>query len=151
MRNPGWRGEGGRSVHELLYRPTGHAEHGDEAKLLAGGHSLLPMMKVRPGPPGFFVNVGHLDELRCLRREGVAVGALTRHPNLVTQSWCGNPSPLLGLVASHIGDPQAGTAAPSAVPWRTRTRLRTCTPDKDYRWHLTRVLTRQALVAAQRG
>jgi carbon-monoxide dehydrogenase medium subunit len=112
-------------VHELLYPLAGHAKYGDEAKLLAGGHSLLPMMKVRPAPPGLLVNVGHLDELRYLRREGVAVGALTRHSHLVTPTWCGNPPPLLGLVASHVGDPQAGTAAPSAVPWRTRTRLRT--------------------------
>ena len=63
---------------ELLRR------HGDEAKLLAGGHSLIPMMRYRLAAPSVLVDVGRLDDLRYIeRRNGtVAVGALTRHSEL---------------------------------------------------------------------
>ncbi len=84
------------------------AEHGDEAKLLAGGHSLLPMMKLRLASPEFLVDVGHLDELRYVRLEDdqVAIGALTRHADLMGSDVVRQSVPLLGLVAGHVGDPQ---------------------------------------------
>lgn len=84
------------------------AEHGEEAKLLAGGHSLLPMMKLRLASPGVLIDVGHLDELRYVRREGeeLAIGALTRHADLVGSDLVRQSVPLLARVAAHVGDPQ---------------------------------------------
>jgi carbon-monoxide dehydrogenase medium subunit len=83
-------------------------EHGDDAKLLAGGHSLLPLMKLRLAQPALLVDIGRIAELRFIRDEegAIAIGALTRHADLerseVLARWC----PLLRAVAAEIGDPQ---------------------------------------------
>lgn len=83
-------------------------ERGDEAKLLAGGHSLLPLMKLRLAQPALLVDIGRIAELRSIREEEdtIAIGALTRHGDLersdVLARWC----PLLSAVAAEIGDPQ---------------------------------------------
>ncbi|MFL5766767.1 MAG: FAD binding domain-containing protein [Actinomycetota bacterium] len=83
-------------------------ERGDEAKILAGGHSLLPLMKLRLAQPSLLVDIGRIAELRFIREEddSIAIGALTRHADLersdVLASWC----PLLSAVAAEIGDPQ---------------------------------------------
>jgi carbon-monoxide dehydrogenase medium subunit len=84
------------------------AEFGDEAKLLAGGHSLLPLMKLRLARPSILVDVGRLDDLRYIRQEGgeVAIGALTRHHDLETSDLLGDQVPLLREAAHHVGDPQ---------------------------------------------
>ena len=57
------------------------AEHGDEAKLLAGGHSLLPLMKLRLATPSVLVDVSRLQDLSFVRDDGdtLAIGGLTRH------------------------------------------------------------------------
>jgi carbon-monoxide dehydrogenase medium subunit len=83
-------------------------EHGDEAKLLAGGHSLLPLMKLRLATPGVLIDVGRLAELSYVRDEGdsVAIGALTRHHALETSSLLLSELPLLAHAASQVGDPQ---------------------------------------------
>ena len=82
-------------------------EHGDEAKLLAGGHSLLPMMKFRLATPAVLVDVGRLDDLRYIRQENghIAIGALTRHTELEHSDVLGDACPLLKHVASLVGDP----------------------------------------------
>ena len=56
-------------------------EHGDDAKLLAGGHSLLPLMKLRLATPAVLIDIGRVPDLSYIREEGeqVAIGALTRH------------------------------------------------------------------------
>ena len=56
-------------------------EHGDDAKILAGGHSLIPLMKYRLAAPGILVDVGRIEELSYVREEGdyLALGAFTRH------------------------------------------------------------------------
>ncbi|HLI42883.1 MAG TPA: xanthine dehydrogenase family protein subunit M [Acidimicrobiales bacterium] len=84
------------------------AEHGDEAKLLAGGHSLLPLMKLRLATPALLVDVGRLDELRFVRDEGeaIAVGALTSHHDLSRNGLLRRQLPALAHVAGQIGDPQ---------------------------------------------
>ena len=63
-------------------------KYGDEAKLLAGGHSLLPLMKLRLAAPSVLVDVGRLDDLRYINDAGdyIAIGALTRHRDLETSS-----------------------------------------------------------------
>ena len=83
-------------------------EHGDEAKLMAGGHSLLPMMKLRLAVPSVVVDVGRLDDLRYVRDAGdqIAIGALTRHRDLETDELLRAEVPLLSHAASHVGDPQ---------------------------------------------
>jgi aerobic carbon-monoxide dehydrogenase medium subunit len=84
------------------------AEHGDEAKLLAGGHSLLPMMKLRLAVPSVLVDIGRLTDLSYVRDAGdhVAVGALTHHRDLETSDLLHTEVPLLAHAASHVGDPQ---------------------------------------------
>jgi aerobic carbon-monoxide dehydrogenase medium subunit len=83
-------------------------QHGDEAKLLAGGHSLLPIMKLRLAAPAVLVDLGHVEELKYVRDEGdhIAIGAMTRHTdvehNPLLQEQCG----LLSYTASLVGDPQ---------------------------------------------
>jgi aerobic carbon-monoxide dehydrogenase medium subunit len=83
-------------------------ENGEDAKLLAGGHSLLPIMKLRLAAPAMLVDIGRLGDLNYVRDEGdhVAVGALTRHTDVehndVLQEHCG----LLSYTASFVGDPQ---------------------------------------------
>ncbi|MDE3064452.1 MAG: xanthine dehydrogenase family protein subunit M, partial [Acidobacteriota bacterium] len=93
------------SVDEAL---AALAEHGDEAKLLAGGHSLLPLMKLRLATPGLLVDVGRLSELSYVRDEGgeVAIGALTRHHDIATSPVATAGVPVLAHVAGQIGDPQ---------------------------------------------
>ncbi|MDE0676922.1 MAG: xanthine dehydrogenase family protein subunit M [Acidimicrobiales bacterium] len=83
-------------------------EHGDEAKLLAGGHSLLPMMKLRLAVPSVLVDIGRVSDLSYINDGGdhIAVGALTRHRALETSELLAAECPLLGHVAGEVGDPQ---------------------------------------------
>jgi carbon-monoxide dehydrogenase medium subunit len=83
-------------------------EHGDEAKLLAGGHSLLPLMKLRLAAPSVLVDVGRLDDLRYINDAGdhIAIGALTRHRDLEISTMLAADAPLLAHAAGHVGDPQ---------------------------------------------
>ncbi len=83
-------------------------QHGEDAKLLAGGHSLLPIMKLRLAAPTVLVDLGRVDELKYVRDEGehIAVGAMTRHTDVerdqLLQEQCG----LLAYTTSLVGDPQ---------------------------------------------
>ena len=83
-------------------------EHGDEAKLLAGGHSLLPMMKLRLAVPTVLIDVGRVNDLRYINDGGdhIAIGALTRHRELETSELLGKDCAILGHVAHLVGDPQ---------------------------------------------
>ena len=84
------------------------AEHGDEAKFLAGGHSLLPLMKLRLAQPEMLIDVGALHELSYIRDEGghLAIGALTRHHDLEHSALLASSLPLLAHAAGQVGDPQ---------------------------------------------
>jgi aerobic carbon-monoxide dehydrogenase medium subunit len=79
----------------------------DDAKLLAGGHSLLPMMKLRFARPSLLVDVGRLP-LAYVRDGGdlLAIGALTRHAQLATDPLLGEHCPILPSTARQIGDAQ---------------------------------------------
>jgi carbon-monoxide dehydrogenase medium subunit len=83
-------------------------EHGDEAKLLAGGHSLLPLMKLRLATPSVLVDVGRLRELSYVREDGdeIAIGALTRHHDVEHSAVLAEHVPLLAHAAAQVGDPQ---------------------------------------------
>jgi aerobic carbon-monoxide dehydrogenase medium subunit len=84
------------------------AEHGDEAKLMAGGHSLLPMMKLRLAYPAVVVDIGRLSDLSYINDAGdhLAIGALTRHRDIEISDLIKEHAPLLANVTSHVGDPQ---------------------------------------------
>jgi carbon-monoxide dehydrogenase medium subunit len=84
------------------------AQHGEDAKLLAGGHSLLPLMKLRLASPALLVDVGRIRELSYVRDGGdhIAVGALTRHCELENAGLARAEAPLLAHVAGVVGDPQ---------------------------------------------
>ncbi len=84
------------------------AEHGDEAKLLAGGHSLLPLMKLRLASPEVLVDVGRLRDLAYVREEGgtVRIGALTRHVELQGSDVLAAQAAIVAHVAGQVGDPQ---------------------------------------------
>jgi aerobic carbon-monoxide dehydrogenase medium subunit len=83
-------------------------QHGDEAKFIAGGHSLLPMMKLRLAQPSVVIDIGRLTDLSYIRDEGdhVAIGALTRHMDVETSELLREHVPLLAHAAGHVGDPQ---------------------------------------------
>lgn len=84
------------------------AEHGEDAKLLAGGHSLLPLMKLRLATPAVLVDVGRVRDLSYVRDGGdhVAIGALTRHRDLETSPLLAEHVGVLARAASFVGDPQ---------------------------------------------
>ena len=83
-------------------------EHGDEAKLLAGGHSLLPLMKLRLAVPAVLVDIGRLTDLSYIREDGdtVAIGALTTHHAIETSDVLKEHLPLLAHATAKVGDPQ---------------------------------------------
>jgi carbon-monoxide dehydrogenase medium subunit len=83
-------------------------EHGDEAKFLAGGHSLLPLMKLRLAQPSVLVDIGRLSDLSYINDAGahIAIGALTRHMDIERSDVLAEHVPLLAHAASHVGDPQ---------------------------------------------
>jgi carbon-monoxide dehydrogenase medium subunit len=83
-------------------------QHGDEAKFLAGGHSLLPLMKLRLAQPSVLVDIGRVDDLSYIRDAGdhIAIGALTRHMDVEQSPVLAEHVPLLAHAAGHVGDPQ---------------------------------------------
>jgi aerobic carbon-monoxide dehydrogenase medium subunit len=83
-------------------------EHGEDAKLLAGGHSLLPLMKLRLAAPSVLIDIGRLQDLSYVRDAGdhVAIGGLTRHRDLETSDLLGTEAPLLAHAGGQVGDPQ---------------------------------------------
>jgi aerobic carbon-monoxide dehydrogenase medium subunit len=84
------------------------SEHGDEAKILAGGMSLLPLMKLRLATPTVLVDAGRLTDLSYVRDDGdaIAIGALTRHRDLETNELLASQCDVLRGVAAEVGDNQ---------------------------------------------
>ncbi len=84
------------------------AEHGEEAKLLAGGHSLLPMMKVRLAQPTVLIDIARITELSGITIVGdeIVIGATTRHAELVNSEILKAEVPILAYAAAQVGDPQ---------------------------------------------
>ena len=80
----------------------------DEAKLLAGGHSLVPALKLRLARPSLLVDIGRLADLAYVRDEGprLAIGALTRHKALRDDPLLQEHCPIVSTTAGMIGDPQ---------------------------------------------
>ena len=82
--------------------------HGDEAKLLAGGQSLIPLMKLRLSAPRYVVDIGRIRSLRSIREEGgwLVIGALSTHHDVESSEMVRLMAPLLAETASEIGDVQ---------------------------------------------
>jgi carbon-monoxide dehydrogenase medium subunit len=83
-------------------------EHGENAKLIAGGHSLLPIMKLRLAEPETLVDIGHIPELRGVRQADgeIAIGALTTHHQIASATEVRSAVPLLADTAARVGDRQ---------------------------------------------
>jgi carbon-monoxide dehydrogenase medium subunit len=83
------------------------AEHGDDAKVMAGGQSLVPLLKLRFAMPAVVVDIGRLSELAALRTEpgALRIGARTRHVDIETDSTLRGLCPILSLTVPQIADP----------------------------------------------
>ncbi len=83
-------------------------EHGDDAKLLAGGHSLIPLMRFRLATPGVLVDISRINDRSYINDGGdhLAIGAMTTHRALEISDLLATEAPLLHHVASQVGDPQ---------------------------------------------
>ena len=100
-------------------------KHGQEAKVLAGGHSLIPLMKLRLSTPSFLVDIGRINNLNYIREEDghIAIGALTTHHDIQLSELIKRKLPVLSSAAGQIGDPQVrnrgtiGGAAAHADPF----------------------------------
>jgi aerobic carbon-monoxide dehydrogenase medium subunit len=94
-----------RSVEEALQLLT---QHGDDAKLLAGGHSLIPAMKLRLASPRYLIDLSSVPGLRGVRIDGesLAIGALTVHADIAASDLVRKQLPGLADAASMIGDVQ---------------------------------------------
>ncbi len=83
-------------------------KYGDEAKLLSGGHSLIPAMKLRLNRPAVLIDIGHLSELKSITEEGdeVVVGANCTHKQIATSELIASQASVLAEAARTIGDVQ---------------------------------------------
>ncbi|MGI9658393.1 MAG: FAD binding domain-containing protein [Gaiellaceae bacterium] len=79
-----------------------------EAKLIAGGHSLLPLMKLRFAQPSLLVDIGRVEELSYVRDAGdaIAVGALARHADVAGNALLQESCSVVAETAAQVGDPQ---------------------------------------------
>src|SRR4051794_35131021 len=93
------------SVEEAL---SALAEHGDDAKIMAGGQSLLPVLRMRLNAPEVVIDLGRIDSLRGVRDDGDAlvIGALTTHSEVVTNDLVKQHALLLSKAASEVADNQ---------------------------------------------
>jgi aerobic carbon-monoxide dehydrogenase medium subunit len=94
-----------RSVSEAVALLS---QHGSDAKLLAGGHSLLPMMKLRFAQPEHLIDINRIPELRGIKENGgtVVIGAMTSENELINSPVVQTKLPLLAEAAKLIADPQ---------------------------------------------
>ena len=79
-----------------------------DSKILAGGHSLLPLMKLRLARPSMLVDISRITDMSYVREEGdqVAIGALTCHHDVANSPVLQELCPIVAYTASEIGDPQ---------------------------------------------
>jgi carbon-monoxide dehydrogenase medium subunit len=84
------------------------SQHPDEAKILAGGHSLIPAMKLRLATPQILIDIGRIKDLSYIREEGgqIRIGAMTTHYRLESSDRLREICPLLPECAAQIGDVQ---------------------------------------------
>lgn len=99
----------------VYHRPSSIAEavavlaaHGDEARPLAGGHSLIPMMKLRMATPEHLIDLGAIADLRGIREDGaeIVIGATATQAELIKSDLLSAKMPILRETALQIADPQ---------------------------------------------
>lgn len=83
------------------------AEHGDEAKILAGGQSLVPALNLRLLAPKLLIDIGGVDELRSITVSNgkLVIGALARHVDVLRSDLVAAHAPLLGKAVTHVAHP----------------------------------------------
>jgi len=83
-------------------------QHGDSAKLLAGGHSLLPLMKLRFAQPEVIIDLAKISDLSYIRQDGggLAIGAMTTYTDIETSSAVQSVAPALSEAAGMVADRQ---------------------------------------------
>jgi len=93
------------SVEEAL---SALSQHGDDAKIMAGGQSLLPVLRMRLNAPEVLIDLGRIDSLRGVREDGDAlvIGALTTHSQMVTDDLVRRHALLLSKAAAEVADNQ---------------------------------------------
>ncbi len=106
-----------KSLDEAL---TLLAKHKDDAKILAGGHSLIPAMKLRLMQPAVLIDISKIKDLAYIREEGgqIRIGAMTTHYQVESSDLLRRVCPLLPQTATHLGDVQVrnrGTIGGSLV------------------------------------
>lgn len=84
------------------------AEHGDDAKILAGGQSLLPVLRMRLNAPEVVIDLNRIPELRGVRDDGdhLVIGAMTRHDDVLKDPQVGEHAALLQKAVTHLADEQ---------------------------------------------
>ncbi|MCI0390567.1 MAG: xanthine dehydrogenase family protein subunit M [Acidobacteria bacterium] len=82
--------------------------HGDECKILSGGHSLIPVLKLRLAAPAVIIDIGRIKELKTIKVDGdtIRIGACVTHAEIAANAELRQHCPLLGLTAAQIGDQQ---------------------------------------------
>ena len=101
MKNPPFNYHRPASVDEALALLT---EHGDEAKVLAGGQSLLPIMALRLGRPEHVIDIGAIDELKSISvGGGITIGAMVRHAEAEKSAEVAEQTPLITAALPYVG------------------------------------------------
>ncbi len=108
-------------------------QHGDEAKILAGGHSLIPMMKLRFASPGHVIDINNIPGLSYVKEEGgfLKIGALTREVELEESDIIRQRYPIFTDASRLIADPQVrnrGTIGGAMPPTIIRLSCWRCGP-----------------------
>ncbi|HEY6933388.1 MAG TPA: xanthine dehydrogenase family protein subunit M [Marmoricola sp.] len=84
------------------------SEHGDDAKIIAGGQSLLPVLRMRLNAPEVVIDIGRIDALRGVRDDGdaIVIGAMTTHAEVGTDPLVAEHAALVSKAVVHLADPQ---------------------------------------------
>lgn len=92
------------SVHDVV---AALHEHGDDAKVLAGGQSLLPLLRLRLAYPSVLIDAGRVDEMRGVREDGdhLVIGAMTSHHDVLTNDLVRRHAPLVAEATATVADP----------------------------------------------
>ena len=119
VRDPPIRAERSENMYEFNYHRPGTLEAAvaafaaaSDARVLAGGQTLIPTLKQRLASPSDVIDLGGIAGLQGVRREGGAlvVGAMTRHADVASSPEAGEAIPALAALADGIGDPQVRNA-----------------------------------------
>ena len=83
-------------------------QHGEDAKILSGGHSLIPVLKLRLASPGVVIDIGRIAELKAIKVDGstISIGANATHAEIAANADLKTHCPLLTETAAQIGDQQ---------------------------------------------